>query len=160
MTSVDLVIKNGKIATSTGVFECGVAVEAGKHVFVEKPAAVDGPGVKMVLEAYEIAQLKNLGIAAGTQRGFYLIDKSTAAGTWVITNESGAVVGIATGDSISIMSALAKGNYQDANIISKLISINPEEIGGDYSTSNLLLYKQDLIALTFLLMALCMLSLE
>lgn len=44
------------------------AVEAGKHVFMEKPGAVDGPGVRTLLEAYEIAQQKNLAIAAGTQR--------------------------------------------------------------------------------------------
>ena len=44
------------------------AVEAGKNVFLEKPAAVDVPGVKMVLAAGELAQEKQLGIAAGTQR--------------------------------------------------------------------------------------------
>lgn len=44
------------------------AVEAGKHVFIEKPAAVDVPGVKLVIEAGELARRKRLGIAAGTQR--------------------------------------------------------------------------------------------
>jgi len=44
------------------------AVEAGKHVFLEKPAAVDVPGVKMVMEAGQLAKQKGLGIAAGTQR--------------------------------------------------------------------------------------------
>ncbi len=44
------------------------AVEAGKHVFMEKPGAVDAPGVKMVIEAGELAKQKGLGIAAGTQR--------------------------------------------------------------------------------------------
>ena len=44
------------------------AVEAGKHVFLEKPAAVDVPGVKMVMEAGQLARQKGLGIAAGTQR--------------------------------------------------------------------------------------------
>jgi predicted dehydrogenase len=44
------------------------AVEAGKHVFLEKPAAVDVPGVKMVMEAGRLAKEKGLGIAAGTQR--------------------------------------------------------------------------------------------
>jgi len=42
------------------------AVEAGKHVFFEKPVAVDGPGVRAILEAGEIAQQKKLGIVAGT----------------------------------------------------------------------------------------------
>src|SRR5215831_15555929 len=44
------------------------AIEAGKNVFAEKPVAVDGPGVRMVLEAGELARQKNLGIAVGTQR--------------------------------------------------------------------------------------------
>jgi predicted dehydrogenase len=44
------------------------AIEAGKHVFMEKPAAVDVPGVTTVLEAGKLAATKKLGIAAGTQR--------------------------------------------------------------------------------------------
>jgi predicted dehydrogenase len=44
------------------------AVEAGKHVFMEKPVAVDGPGVRLVLEAGERAAKKGLGVVAGTQR--------------------------------------------------------------------------------------------
>jgi len=44
------------------------AVEAGKHLFMEKPVAVDVPGVKMVIEAGELAKQKGLGIAAGIQR--------------------------------------------------------------------------------------------
>lgn len=44
------------------------AIEAGKNVFMEKPVAVDGPGVRMVIEAGELAKQKNLGIVAGTQR--------------------------------------------------------------------------------------------
>jgi predicted dehydrogenase len=44
------------------------AIEAGKNTFAEKPCAVDGPGVRLVLEAGELAKQKNLGIVAGTQR--------------------------------------------------------------------------------------------
>ena len=44
------------------------AIEAGKNVFMEKPVAVDGPGVRMVIEAGELAKQKNLGMVAGTQR--------------------------------------------------------------------------------------------
>jgi predicted dehydrogenase len=44
------------------------AIEAGKHVFAEKPVAVDPAGVRMVLEAAKMATEKNLGIVAGTQR--------------------------------------------------------------------------------------------
>ena len=44
------------------------AIKAGKNVFAEKPAAVDVPGVRMMIEAGELAKQKNLGIVAGTQR--------------------------------------------------------------------------------------------
>ena len=44
------------------------AVQAGKHVFMEKPCAVDVPGVRLVLEAGALASQKGFGIAAGTQR--------------------------------------------------------------------------------------------
>jgi predicted dehydrogenase len=44
------------------------AVNAGKHVFTEKPVGVDGPGIRKVLAAYEAAKKKKLGIGAGTQR--------------------------------------------------------------------------------------------
>ncbi len=44
------------------------AVEAGKNVFMEKPVAVDAPGVRTVMEAGRLAREKGLGIAAGTQR--------------------------------------------------------------------------------------------
>jgi predicted dehydrogenase len=41
------------------------AVEAGKHVFVEKPHAVDPVGVRMIAEACEIARQKNLSVVSG-----------------------------------------------------------------------------------------------
>ncbi len=44
------------------------AVEAGKHVFSEKPVAVDAAGIRSVLATYEKARAKNLGIGVGTQR--------------------------------------------------------------------------------------------
>jgi predicted dehydrogenase len=44
------------------------AIQAGKHVFAEKPFAVDVPGVRTVIEAGKLAQQKSLGIAGGTQR--------------------------------------------------------------------------------------------
>ncbi len=44
------------------------AVAAGKHIFTEKPAAVDGPGIRTCLELYEEANRKKLNIVAGTQR--------------------------------------------------------------------------------------------
>lgn len=41
------------------------AVEAGKHVFAEKPVAVDAPGVRSVLAACEAARRKNLSVVSG-----------------------------------------------------------------------------------------------
>ncbi|MFT6811322.1 MAG: myo-inositol 2-dehydrogenase/D-chiro-inositol 1-dehydrogenase [Saprospiraceae bacterium] len=46
------------------------AVEAGKHVFMEKPLAVDGPGVRKVLAAAEIAKSKKLNVVVGLQRHY------------------------------------------------------------------------------------------
>lgn len=40
-------------------------IDAGKHVFVEKPVAVDGPGVRSVLETTKIAAQKGLYIVSG-----------------------------------------------------------------------------------------------
>jgi predicted dehydrogenase len=44
------------------------AVEAGKHVFTEKPVAVDAPGIRQFLEAGKLAEQKKLCVVAGTQR--------------------------------------------------------------------------------------------
>jgi len=44
------------------------AVEAGKHVFMEKPVAVDAPGVRSVITSSDLAAAKKLSIVCGTQR--------------------------------------------------------------------------------------------
>jgi predicted dehydrogenase len=44
------------------------AVAAGKHIFAEKPLAVDGPGIRTVLALYDEAKAKGLGIGVGAQR--------------------------------------------------------------------------------------------
>lgn len=41
------------------------AIEANKHVFAEKPVAVDAPGVRSVLETCEMARKKNLSVVSG-----------------------------------------------------------------------------------------------
>ena len=44
------------------------AVDAGKHVFMEKPVAVDPVGVRSIIASSDLARRKNLAIVAGTQR--------------------------------------------------------------------------------------------
>ncbi len=43
------------------------ALEAGKHVFAEKPVAVDPVGVRHVIESADLADRKGLTVVAGTQ---------------------------------------------------------------------------------------------
>ena len=44
------------------------AVSQGKHVFMEKPVAVDGPGIRTVLAATEEAKRRHLKVGVGLQR--------------------------------------------------------------------------------------------
>ncbi len=44
------------------------AILAGKHVFMEKPVAVDATGVRLIMKMGKIAEGKGLGVVAGTQR--------------------------------------------------------------------------------------------
>lgn len=46
------------------------AVQQGKHVFMEKPVAVDGPGIRKVIEAAKAADAKNLKVVCGLQRHY------------------------------------------------------------------------------------------
>lgn len=41
------------------------AIEAGKHVFAEKPVAVDAPGVRSVLKSCALAKTKGLSVVSG-----------------------------------------------------------------------------------------------
>ncbi len=65
-SDVDLII----LATPPGFrpIHLKAAIDAGKHVFTEKPVAVDGPGIRSVLESAKKAKEKNLAVVAGTQR--------------------------------------------------------------------------------------------
>ena len=65
-SGVDVVI----LATPPGFrpIHLKAAVEAGKHVFMEKPVAVDAPGVRSVLESAAEAKKKGLGLGVGLQR--------------------------------------------------------------------------------------------
>ncbi|MHC4371547.1 MAG: Gfo/Idh/MocA family oxidoreductase [Planctomycetota bacterium] len=44
------------------------AIEAGKHIFVEKPGAVDPVGIRSLLASAEVADRKRLSIVVGTQQ--------------------------------------------------------------------------------------------
>jgi predicted dehydrogenase len=65
-SDVDLVI----LATPPGFRpqHLAAAVAAGKHIFAEKPVAIDPAGVRSVLATYEQARQKRLAIGVGTQR--------------------------------------------------------------------------------------------
>ncbi|HEY9487147.1 MAG TPA: Gfo/Idh/MocA family oxidoreductase, partial [Chryseosolibacter sp.] len=46
------------------------AIEAGKHVFMEKPLAVDVPGYKKVMETGKLAEAKKLNVVVGLQNRY------------------------------------------------------------------------------------------
>ena len=46
------------------------AINAGKHVFMEKPIATDVPGIRKVLEMAKIAKEKKLNVVVGLQRRY------------------------------------------------------------------------------------------
>jgi predicted dehydrogenase len=46
-------------------------VQAGKHVFVEKPHAIDPAGVRMVRQATELARQKGLSVVSGLQSRYH-----------------------------------------------------------------------------------------
>jgi predicted dehydrogenase len=65
-SGVDLVILTTPPGYRPLHFE--TAVEAGKHVFMEKPLATDPPGVRRILAAADRAREKNLKVGVGLQR--------------------------------------------------------------------------------------------
>jgi len=63
---VDMVI----LATAPGFrpLQYKAAIEAGKHVFMEKPCCVDAPGYRVLLEANKLADDNGLKVGVGLQR--------------------------------------------------------------------------------------------
>ena len=53
------------------------AVEQGKHAFVEKPVAVDAPGVRQVMEACRQAEKKRLSVVSGLCWRYHLAVRET-----------------------------------------------------------------------------------
>ena len=66
MDEIDVVI----LTTPPGFrpYHFEAAIKAGKHVFMEKPVAVDGPGVRRVVAAAKEAKEKNLKVGVGLNR--------------------------------------------------------------------------------------------
>ena len=62
-SGVDVVL----LATPPGFrpMQFRAAVQAGKHLFVEKPVAVDAPGVRDILDASKLAVEKNVSVVSG-----------------------------------------------------------------------------------------------
>ena len=58
------------MATAPGFrpWQMMAAIQAGKHVFTEKPVATDVAGVRVFMEASKLAEQKGLAIVCGTQR--------------------------------------------------------------------------------------------
>lgn len=51
-------------------FHFEAAVQAGKHVFMEKPLACDAPGIRKILAAGEVADQKGLKVVVGLQNRY------------------------------------------------------------------------------------------
>jgi len=63
-TDVDIVLQC--TAPSFRPLHIAAAVEAGKHIFMEKPVAVDAPGCRRMYAVGEAAKKKGLSVVAGT----------------------------------------------------------------------------------------------
>ena len=67
------------------------AIEADKHVFMEKPVATDAPGVRKVLETAKMAKQKKLNVVVGLQRHYQKVYRG-----WVKRIHEGAIGDIVT----------------------------------------------------------------
>lgn len=67
------------------------AVKRGKQVFMEKPVAVDGPGIRKVLAAAEEAKRKKLNVVVGLQRHYQNVYRQ-----WIDRLQDGAIGEIVT----------------------------------------------------------------
>ena len=71
----DLVGGEHCLQAAKGLRRCGspghvAALQAGKHVFMEKPVCVDAWGFNKVIEAAKVADQKNLKVVVGLQRHY------------------------------------------------------------------------------------------
>ena len=82
-------------------FHMMAAIQAGKHVFVEKPHAIDPLGVKMVRAACKLAEEKKLSVVSGLQSRFHPAYQAT-----VQQIHDGAI-----GDIVTIEENFLRGPY-------------------------------------------------
>jgi predicted dehydrogenase len=66
-------------------------IRLGKHVFMEKPVAIDAPGVRRVLAAAESAKKKRLNVVVGLQRHYQTVYRK-----WVEMLHAGAIGDVVT----------------------------------------------------------------
>ncbi len=69
MDACDVVLLATPPPFRPGHFEA--AVKAGKHVFMEKPVAVDVPGFHKIIEIGKLAEQKKLNVVVGLQRRYH-----------------------------------------------------------------------------------------
>ena len=76
-SGVDVVL----LATPPGFrpWHLAAAINAGKHVFCEKPMATDGPGVRSVLESAKLAREKKLSLVSGFCWRYHTAKRATIA---------------------------------------------------------------------------------
>ncbi|MDX1428869.1 MAG: Gfo/Idh/MocA family oxidoreductase [Rhodothermales bacterium] len=68
------------------------AVDAGKHVFMEKPLATDAPGVRSILETAKAAREKKLNVVVGLQRHYQTVYRE-----WIKRIHDGAIGDVVLG---------------------------------------------------------------
>lgn len=113
-SGVDVVI----LATAPGFrpLHVAYAVEKNKHVFMEKPHAVDATGVRAVIEACKLAEKKGLGVCGGCTYRFDTFKRDT-----VKRLHEGAI-----GDVLTIHTTFLTGDLWDRS--GKAKSQNPAEM--------------------------------
>jgi predicted dehydrogenase len=110
-TEIDLVI----LATPPGFrpSHLEAAIAAGKHVFMEKPVAVDPKGIRSVIASSAAAKAKSLAIVAGTQR------RHDPAYLEIIRRVHGGAIGELTGGQVywnqgGLWNAARQAEWSDA----------------------------------------------
>lgn len=73
-------------------------------------------------------------MTANIQATFRLVDNSTSAGVWDVTNEAAGSAGnsLTSEQKAAALAGLSNTYFQDANTTSNVLNVDPEEIGGNY----------------------------